>query len=72
MELLQKTALQDRLRKDVNDLLGSTDERARNVTPGTFSTADDTVTDDCNDGVLFGTARPSSDDFGIPSDVLKA
>lgn len=57
MELLQKTALQDRLRKDVNDLLGSTDERARNVTPGTSSTADDTVTDDRNNwhsSAVFG------------------
>lgn len=57
MELLQKTALQDRLRKDVNDLLGSTDERARNVTPSTFSTADDNVTDDRNNrhsSAVFG------------------
>lgn len=60
MELLQKTALQDRLRKDVNDLLGSTDERARNVTPGTFSQ----LTILLQMIVTIGTARPSSDDFG--------
>lgn len=61
MELLQKTALQDRLRNDVNDLLGSTDERARNVTPAPSLQLTILLQMIVT---MIGTARPSSGDIG--------